>query len=985
MKHNPCAATLVAALLYASSAFAAPRIAIWNPEEGTSESRVSIKLNQVQSVAKVLEKSGSLVSILTAKDIANPAVFSASGFDALLFIGNGFPRAVIPATKKFSDEGGVLVSLDAAVPFLIALEQGNDNFWKLSPNSPPFAWQTDEVLKHIGLKYLFEPEKHSQGVRHTPTPLLNSLAGPFPSFNGRLDSRWVIPIDGAEYIPLIRSHRSDGLDVPGPLYVIKNGVRTSILCTSPLFTLNDSPALWSHSDATLAAVAKLAMNIRSGKWVPAREDIVALDLQATPEAKSPLDRASFGSIEPENAESLARWGRFNGSCMELGPTAKRGQSLSVPAMTSATVFPQALESAAAVLLELPARVLSRATPVILRVRGAYTQTGAGLKVSLGDKVLWNELFNYIDTKAPGNFSGSLSGVPAEFTRLIFLPSEMLNGNPLSISNPGSATLTFDAVQIEHQTNPRTRCIGLGAAQEGGNNYPVAESKKWGGLRTSLRTQRIGKPEDPNRFAQIDKLFNVVASKTDSVQPILEGTPNWAAISPERLDDAVMAGRPTTVPPDPAQYAEIVEAVVTRYGDRISMYEIWNEADITQFYRGTAQEYVTLFKTIVPIIRRLDPTAKIMPSGMAGFRENFIDELIKGGVVDASDMIAFHPYAGKSAAWDLPYGLVEGALMSKGRNIEIFCNESGFPANNQEWFSRPPELNLQTQMQSLDIAMSRLLSMGLAKLSVFHAGGDNHGFGLFDVEGSAKPAYEVFSDYARLNGNGSTRLDVSMSHAEGKPLFGIYAAASRHADGRATVVVNPSECDALQPVETQSLNLSQDGGWTSFFGKVKYENDTVIATPDEGKIAGFYKMALINPARTPLMTVSVSGEDASWELRLKRKDKTVVNAVPIRGAGDVVVDLRKLLAAPGPSDEEIEVSFRIHKGPATLSKVTFRPAEENPQAPVLPILIRVPMTVGCQGKATAICKGVSTAIPTQVHAGWVEATLPLSRRTVVEFD
>ena len=72
------------------------------------------------------------------------------------------------------------------------------------------------------------------------------------------------------------------------------------------------------------------------------------------------------------------------------------------------------------------------------------------------------------------------------------------------------------------------------------------------------------------------------------------------------------------------------------------------------------------------------------------------KLIKGGVVDASDMIAFHPYAGKSAAWDLPYGLVEGALMSKGRNIEIFCNESGFPANNQEWFTNPPELNEQTQ-------------------------------------------------------------------------------------------------------------------------------------------------------------------------------------------------------------------------------------------------------------------------------------------------
>lgn len=986
MKRQTVAAACAALALCASSTLAAPRIAIWNPVKGTSESRASIDLPAIRAAAASLEKSGAAVSLLTADDLAAGGAFSAAGYDALLFIGNGFPRSAIPAAKRFSDEGGVLVSLDAAVPFLIALEQGAEGFWKLSPDKPAFAWQTDELLKHIGLKYVYEPERHSQGVRHSPTPLLKAFAdASLPDVNGRLDSRWVIPLGGAQYVPLIRSRRLDGVDVPGPLYVIKNAGRTSIVCTSPIFALGASPDFWKHAEATLSAIAKLAMNIRAGKWAPAAGDVVALDVHAAPEAKAPLDRASFDSVDPENAKALARWGLFNGSCMELGEPATRGQALTVPSGSEPLAFPQALEPGASVNLELPAPAVFGDAPGFIRVRGAYGETGAGLKISAGDNILWNEQFIYIDTQAPGNFSRSLSGVPAEFTRIVFVPTEMLRGKTLALSNPGRATLTFDAVQLELQPDPRLRCIGLGAGQEGRNNYPEAESRKWGGLRTSLRTQRIGRPDDPDRFAQIDKLFNVVASKTDSVQPILEGTPDWAAISAERLDDAIQAGRPTTVPPDPAKYAEIVEAVVKRYGDRISTYEIWNEADITQFYRGTAQEYVNLFNTIVPIIRRLDPTAKIMPCGMAGFRENFIDELIKGGVVDASDMIAFHPYAGKSAAWDLPYGLVEGALMSKGRNIEIFCNESGFPANNQEWFTNPPELNEQTQGRSIDVAMSRLLSLGLAKLSVFHAGGDNHGFGLFRADGSAKPAYAVFSDYARLNGKGSTRLDVSMAHAEGKPLFGVYAAASRHADGRATVVVNPSECEALQPVETQSLNLSQGGGWTSFFGKVKYENGTATATPDEGKIAGFYKMAVVNPERTPILAVSVAGEEASWELLLKRKDKSVVNAVPRRGAGDVVVDLRKLLAASAASDEEIEVSFRIHKGPATLSQVSFRPAEEQARIEPLPIILRVPRAAGCEGKAAAIVNGASTPLPTRVQDGWIEAALPLARRTVVEIN
>ncbi len=984
MKRQHFTATCATLLLCVTSTFSAPRIALWNPVKGTTESRVTIDLDQVQLIATSLTKSGVAVSLLTSEDIANGSVFSAEKFDALFFVGGGFPRSIIPSAKKFSDKGGVLVPLDAVVPFLIALEQGTDGLWKLSPPDPPFAWQTDEILKHIGLKYVYEPENHSQGVRHAPTKLLKSLANNLPDFNGRLESRWVIPIDGAEYIPLIRSRRSDGLDVPGPLYIIKNGSRTSILCTSSIFTLGTSPEFWKHSDATLAAIATLAMNIHSKQWTPTNDDVVVLDLDAKPEAKMPLDRASFNSIEPEDAQALARWGRFDGSCMELGPTVKRGESLSMSSPSVTPVFPQALESEASVLLELPSSVFTATTPVFLRVRGAYAETGAELKISLGDQILWNEQFNYIDTKAPGNFSRNLSGVPAEFTRLVFLPPEMLAGKTLTIANPGNANLTFDAVQIEHQRNPRTRCIGLGSGNAESKNYPSEEAKKWGGLRMSLRTQRIGKPDDPNRFAQIDKLFNSVASRTDAVQPILEGTPEWAAISPERLNDAIKAGRPTTVPPDPEKYAEIVEAVVERYEDRISMYEIWNEADITQFYRGTAQEYINLFKTIVPIIRRLDPTAKIMPSGMAGFRENFIDELIKAGVVDASDMIAFHPYAGKSAAWDLPYGLLEGALMSKGRNIEIFCNESGFPSNNQEWFSRPPDLNLQTQKQSLDIAMSRLLAMGLAKLSVFHAGVDNHGFGLYDAQGNAKPAYEVFSDYARLNGPDSTRLDISMAHAEGKPLFGVYAAASRHTDGRATVVVNPSECEVLQSVEAQELPLATSSPWVNFFADVRYTNGTAVVTPETGKSAGFYKITSVNAKRTPLLDVAVTGDDAEWELLLKTQDKSSITAIPRRGAGAVTVDLASLLPQT-LSANEIEVSFRIHKGTATISKVIFRPVDERNRIRALPITLRVPMATGSKGNATAISAGISTALPTQVHAGWIETTFPLSRRTVVEFE
>src|SRR5690606_35867363 len=177
-------------------------------------------------------------------------------------------------------------------------------------------------------------------------------------------------------------------------------------------------------------------------------------------------------------------------------------------------------------------------------------------------------------------------------------------------------------------------------------------------------------------------------------------------------------RPHTVPPDPQKYAQIVEDVIARYGDRIDSYEIWNEADIDQFYRGTEAEYITLFKTIVPIIRRLDPTAKIFSTGMAGMHEEFLRKMWHAGVLDEVDMVAFHPYAGKGPAWDIPYGLLEGTLMSWGVDREIFCNESGFTYLNAAWFQPPPVITPQRQRDLLNTAMGRLLATGLPKLSIF---------------------------------------------------------------------------------------------------------------------------------------------------------------------------------------------------------------------------------------------------------------------------
>lgn len=975
------------AALFSTSAVAQvaqpPRVAVWDPQFGTTSNRFELNLSELDRISTALAKEGVVVDRFTVEQIADPAVFSAANVDAIVFIGNAVPRSAIEPLKRFADEGGVTIALGAEVPFLIAIEPHEGREWALSPAEPKFAWQTTDLLKHFGLRYIYKMELHDQGVYHTATPLLKRYVAAAPDLRGKRTGRWIVPDTGSatQIYPLLRSQRKDRADVPSQLYLVRNGPRTAIISTMLDYTAANADD-WPQGQQTLGALAHLARDVRTEGLQLTAEMAVTIDPDLQPLQPSPLDRVASGSVEPEGAKPVVRWGAFDGSKLEFGAEAATGQ-VDIPLDAPTTAMPGILAPGAEVRLALPELI---GGPHYFRVRAAYDATGAGVKVTIGDQVILNESLVYIDTSTPSNFSRSLAGQATEFTRIVFLPPIDPAVRALTIANPGKAPLHLDAMQIEQRDRPAPeRLIGLGAGY--GNNYSPELARQWSAIRMSLRTNFIGPPDDPDRFAKVDELFNRISSLNPRVQPILEGTPPWAAITPERLEEAQAIQRPHTVPPDPQKYAQIVEDVIARYGDRIDSYEIWNEADIDQFYRGTEAEYITLFKTIVPIIRRLDPTAQILSTGMAGMHEEFLRKMWHAGVLDKVDLIAFHPYAGKGPAWDIPYGLLEGTLMSWGVNREIFCNESGFTYLNAAWFQPPPVITPRHQRDLLNTAMARVLANGLAKLSIFHAGGDDHPYSLIDSKGRPRPAYQVFADYALLGQPGARRLDLQMTHADGQPLEGVYAAASVHEDGGVVLIINPADNEALFPKEAPSMGLTPAEKWTTFIGEVRYDQGTAAISPAPDRAyAGFYKTVTVDADRYPTLEVQAEGDQADWELLLKQPDGSSVTAVARRGAGQVQVNYRDLL--PSGGRQTLEVSFRIH-GPTTLRLVRFVAAEDAPQEDVeaLPIRLRIPLSEQLGDRAVIAEAGDPEIKPqTRLHRdgqhAWVELTFPLRTRTVI---
>jgi hypothetical protein len=956
-------------LLFSSAE--ASQVAVWNPEKAQKGNRFKIDLTMPGEVVSLLEKNQIQAQALTTAQLNDPAVFSSGKFDALIMEGTYIPKPALEAIEKFSDDGGVIILLSSVVPFVSQVEPGDDGLWDVTPKGPGYAWQRPEILRYFGLRFDYVPEKHDLGVEHVPTPLWLKYQPKATTLSAKLTSSWVTPEGDAAFYSLMHSLRVDHEDATPSLYVMKKGTRTTIVSTSPIFTRKADPKLWPDSDGTVVGLAKLAIDLKQGKVTLSDDMKVAIRRDMDP--PEPLrTRHVRGSVEPEQATPLVRWGKFDGSSAELGELLAKGTTRSVAAGADSRDVPRGLAGGASCLLAIAPATANSSDPAYLRVRGAYGRANVGLKISLGDEVIHHERFIY----TVGQNALQYTGLPVEFTRLIFLP-EGIKGKSLKLENTGSEKLYFDAIQIETRSKPAPDMeIGVGCGYKPSALTPE-QAQVWGPIRTSLRMGSVTEANDPNRWKAVDKLVSDVMRLNRPVHLILEGTPPWAPISKERYEEAVRAKRPTTCPPDTAKFVELVGDLVAKYKGKVEYYEIWNEADIDAFWRGTPQEYVSFFKSVVPKVRELDPKAKVVCVGMAFYNEKFIDSAIDAGLMESADLIGFHPYCGKVPAWDLPISMLEGYLFSRGIDKEIYSDESGFPYDNREW-SPPPVLTPKIQGEWTNIAMARALSNGLNKLNVFHAGADGHPFGLIAGDGKPYPGYYAHRDYCQLGLKGARRMDISVVRADGEPTAGIYTAAASHNDGSETIIINPCESNELESLPDLSTEFDSLNGWTPFFGKTVVGGGVVKITPlPEKGYAGFYTKGNFSVANSPLLEVSIPECAGTWSMNIKLANGKTVPVFKDQKSGVFKEDLRTLM--DGAPDGPVEVSFRI-TGETSFDYVHFGVVSGGKKEKSMSLRVKFPLQAN-KSYAGELVRGEDKApVKIDIHKNgtnsWGEAVINL---------
>lgn len=172
------------------------------------------------------------------------------------------------------------------------------------------------------------------------------------------------------------------------------------------------------------------------------------------------------------------------------------------------------------------------------------------------------------------------------------------------------------------------------------------------------------------FRRYDKLVDEAEQRGITILPIVYGAPDWAAPAWQHAD----------------AYAEFCRATVIHYGKRMPVIELWNEENISGFWKDpNASNYVAMCKKAYKAIKEADPSIRVAFGGTAGWAHDYIRECYEAGGKDCFDIINVHPYSYPRPAdgsWETNIKLLRETMAKYGDEKKpIWFTEVGWPTQD----------------------------------------------------------------------------------------------------------------------------------------------------------------------------------------------------------------------------------------------------------------------------------------------------------------
>jgi len=212
------------------------------------------------------------------------------------------------------------------------------------------------------------------------------------------------------------------------------------------------------------------------------------------------------------------------------------------------------------------------------------------------------------------------------------------------------------------------------------------------------------------------------------------------------------------PPPLDLWQRYVTQTVTRYKDRVSAWQVWNEPNNPTFWTGTKEQYAQLLQVTYDTIKRVDPGAKVLGPTITGVDESWLDAM----PWDKFDVLALHLYVPPAALNDQGYsyytqGLpnLKSVLTRRGPK-PIWITEFGYSSGQgaQPWYVGDEKLQARYLVEYIAQTLA-YPGLNIERVLPYALNDDTPGggFGLTRYDWSSrKPAYDAYrTAIARLDG------------------------------------------------------------------------------------------------------------------------------------------------------------------------------------------------------------------------------------------
>ena len=154
------------------------------------------------------------------------------------------------------------------------------------------------------------------------------------------------------------------------------------------------------------------------------------------------------------------------------------------------------------------------------------------------------------------------------------------------------------------------------------------------VRSNFSWDGIVRPGGGFDFSRYDRIVDALEARGITLLPIIFGYDSTRKVPPKDIDLA--------------KYGAYVKAIVSHYGKRLPVVEIWNEENLQGFFPGTDPAvYAKILACAYKAVKSVDPSIRVGFGGLAGISESsveFFRQVCKAGAADSFDILCVHPYS-----------------------------------------------------------------------------------------------------------------------------------------------------------------------------------------------------------------------------------------------------------------------------------------------------------------------------------------------------